>query len=278
MRTRQSALRRCGHRYVHFTPWDFRGESWLSPAETYADPGKCVWCRCRAPSHHSAMTIRTKIWLTLLAITVPLAAEAQSPSTLNMLQKDLALKPDLRSGEHLYIQYCSACHHRSGWGSGPREVPTLAGQQDSYLLEQLLQFSNLERKKDEMHEVVAKPEINSPQSLRDVSAYIASKPHNPRSDRGDGTQRLTGERVFMQSCVICHGKNGEGNRDDLIPAIGGQQYGYLLVRLNNFAKQHGAVEQGALEPAVINVLAGLSHSELKAVADYVSRLPALQAP
>lgn len=32
------------------------------------------------------------------------------------------------------------------------------------------------------------------------------------------------------------------------------------------------------EPAVVNVLAGLSQSELQAVADYVSRLPALQAP
>ena len=240
--------------------------------------GEMRMVHCRRASQHLAMDIQTKIRVTLLAVMAPLACVAQSPSTLNMLQKDLALKPDLQNGEHLYIQYCSACHHRNGWGSGPREVPTLAGQQDSYLLEQLLQFSNLERRKDEMHEVVTKPQIANPQSLRDVSAYIAAKPRNPRSDRGDGTQLAAGERVFAQSCVICHGKNGEGNRDDLIPAIGGQQYGYLLVRLNNFAKQHGAVEQGALEPAVVNLLAGLSPADLKAVADYVSRLPALQAP
>ena len=224
------------------------------------------------------MSIRAKIFVTLLAATVSWACDAQSTTTLNMLQKSLALKPNMHSGEHLFIQYCSGCHHRSGWGSGRREVPTLAGQQDSYLLEQLLQFSNLERKKDEMHEVAAKPQINSPQSLRDVSAYIASRLRNPRSDRGDGTQLLAGERVYVQSCAICHGKNGEGHRDDLIPAVGGQQYGYLLVRLNNFARQHGAVERGSVEPAVINLLAGLSPSELKAVADYVSRLPALQAP
>jgi cytochrome c553 len=229
-------------------------------------------------SHHSGMTIRVRIWLALLAVTAPLAGEAQSMSTLSMLQKNLALQPDPRSGEHLYIQYCSACHQRSGWGNGPREVPTLAGQQDSYLLEQLLQFSNLERKKDEMHEVVSRAQISSPQSLRDVSAYVAGKPRNPRSDRGDGTQLSTGARVYKQSCFICHGKNGEGNRDDLIPAIGGQQYGYLLVRLSNFAKQHGGIEQGALEPAVVNLLAGLSQPERQAVADYVSRLPALQGP
>lgn len=224
------------------------------------------------------MTIRAKIWLALLACAAPLACEAQSTSSLNMLQKALALQPDVRNGEHLYIQHCSGCHHRSGWGSGPREVPTLAGQQDSYLLEQLLLFSNLERKKDEMHEVVSRAQIRSPQSLRDVSAYVAGKPRNPRSDRGDGAQLPTGARVYKQSCFICHGKNGEGNRDDLIPAIGGQQYGYLLVRLNNFAKQHGGIEQGALEPAVVNLLAGLSQPELQAVADYVSRLPALQGP
>lgn len=222
------------------------------------------------------MKKRAKIWLTLLAAAVPLACEAQTTATLNTLQKYLALQPDLQNGEHLFIQHCSACHHRSGWGSGPREVPTLAGQQDSYLLEQLLQFSNLERKKDEMHEVVTRPQIKSPQSLRDVSAYIAARPRNPHPDRGDGTQLPTGARVYAQSCLICHGKNGEGNRDDLIPAIGGQQYGYLLVRLNNFAKQHGSVEQGGLEPAVVNLLAGLSQPELQAVADYVSRLPALQ--
>ncbi len=238
--------------------------------------GEMRICRARRPAHHAVMTTRTRIWLTLLAVVAPLACEAQSTSTLNMLQKALALQPDLQNGEHLFIQYCSTCHHRSGWGSGPREVPTLAGQQDSYLLEQLLQFANLERKKNEMHEVVTKPQIRSQQSLRDVSAYIAARPGNPHPDRGDGTQLATGERVYAQSCSICHGRSGEGNRDDLIPAIGGQQYGYLLVRLNNFAKQHGHMEQGSMEPAVVNLLAGLSPPELKAVADYVSRLPALQ--
>jgi cytochrome c553 len=224
------------------------------------------------------MSIRAKIWLILIAAATPYTCEAQSVATLSMLQKALALTPDPQSGEHLYIQYCATCHHRSGWGSGPREVPSLAGQQDSYLLEQLLQFSNLERKKDEMHAVVEKPQIDSPQSLRDVSAHIADRPRNPRTDRGDGTQLLTGGRVYAQSCATCHGRNGEGDRNDLIPAIGGQQYGYLLVRLRHFAQQHGAVELGSAEPAVVNLLAGLSPTEIKAVADYTSRLTALQAP
>jgi cytochrome c553 len=224
------------------------------------------------------MSIRTKLGLLLLAAS-PLACEAQSMTTLNQLQKTMALTPDLHRGESLYVQYCSACHLRSGWGSGPREVPSLAGQADVYLLEQLIQFSVLDRKKAEMHEVVSKPELASPQAMRDVSAYASQRPRNPSPDRGDGTRLPTGERVYAQSCATCHGADGEGNAADLIPAIGGQQYGYLLVRLRHFAQNHGPQPgNGGVEPAVVDLFARLSGDELKAVADYTSRLRALRKP
>jgi cytochrome c553 len=231
----------------------------------------------RRESQHATMWKPLKDWILLVAAAAPLVCQAQSTATLNMLQRALALTPDLQNGEHLYLQYCAACHQRSGWGNGPREVPALAGQQESYLLEQLLRFSNLERKKIEMHAVVTKPQVESPQSIRDVTAYIASRPRNPGPDHGDGTQLHVGEQVYARSCMICHEKDGAGNRDDLIPAIGGQQYGYLLVRLGNFAREPAAVEHGSMEPAVVNLLVGLSSTELKAVADYTSRLTALRA-
>jgi cytochrome c553 len=214
-----------------------------------------------------------RLVLILLPMAASFACQAQSMTTLNLLQKNMVLTPNLESGEHLYIQYCSACHHRSGWGSGPREVPTLAGQQDLYLLEQLIQFSISERVKNEMHRVVTKAEVASPQSLRDVSAYIAGRPRNPDPARGDGTRLRTGEKVYTQSCSICHGKDGAGDSQDLIPAIGGQQYGYLLVRLHELSQDH----LSEVEPAVIDILGGLSPADLQAVADYTSRLPALRA-
>jgi len=211
-----------------------------------------------------------------LVIAVSGVCEAQSITTPKDLERAMALQPDLHNGELLYIQYCSGCHRRSGWGSGPREVPTLAGQHDGYLLEQLIKFSTLDRTKPEMHEVVIKPELANSQALRDVSSYIASRPGNPSPDRGDGTRAGKGARLYAQSCAICHGGNGEGSREDFIPAIGGQQYGYLLVRLRAFAQDHGSQERGTLEPAVVNVLSRLSPEDIKAVADYTSRLPAMR--
>ena len=235
----------------------------------------------RERPQHRPMQLRAPLVLLFAMLTVCAASalEAQSTTTLKLLQKAMTLTPDPQSGEHLYIQYCSACHLRSGWGNGPREVPALAGQQDVYLLEQLIQFSEGERKKNEMHEVVTKPEVASPQVLRDVSSYVAHLPRNRTPEPGDGAQLQTGERLYAQSCLICHGKNGGGNADDLIPAIGGQQYRYLLVRLRHFAQDHGAQQPSAgVEPAVVNFLSRLSPEEIKAVADYTSRLPALRGP
>jgi len=223
------------------------------------------------------MRTRNALGLTFVLAAASCVCEAQSTATLNLLQKAMALQPDQHEGELSYLRYCAACHRRNGWGNGPREVPTLAGQQDSYLLEQLIKFSNRDRDKPEMHEVVTKPQLADPQSLRNVSSYIASRPRDPSPERGDGTLVEKGARLYAQSCAICHGNDGEGDRDDVIPAIGGQQYHYLLVRLRAFSRNHASQERGTLEPAVVNVLSKLTPDDIKAVADYTSRLPALRA-
>jgi cytochrome c553 len=221
---------------------------------------------------HLKTSVNILMLLGTAAIAAPGACDAQSATTFALMKDTMALTPDLHSGEHIYLQYCSACHKRSGWGSGPREVPTLAGQEEFYLLEQLLQFSVFERVKEEMHAVVARPQIARPQALRDVSAYIARQPRNPDPDRGDGTHLRAGERIYRESCATCHGKVGEASPADLIPAVGGQQYGYLLVQLHNIAKGH----RKNLPPAIIDFVAALPPAGIESVADYMSRLPALK--
>jgi cytochrome c553 len=203
----------------------------------------------------------------------PLACEAQSEATITQLQKSMTLTPDPQHGEHLYNQYCSPCHRPSAWGSAARKVPTLAGQQSLYLLEQLIQFSVRDRTNATMHRVVSNPEIDSPQGMRDVSAYVAGRPLNPNPDTGPGAKLDVGQRVYVQACATCHGTDGAGSQEDLIPAIGGQRYGYLIVRLGEFSNQHATY----LEPAVVNILGALSPREIQAVAAYTSSLPALRA-
>lgn len=216
----------------------------------------------------------------IVGFTLGLATQtcpAQSMSTLDTLQKSLELTPDPSHGRHTYAEHCVACHRRDGWGNGKQAIPELAGQQDAYLLEQLLQFSTGERRNAAMHALIKRPEFTQPQTLRDLSVFLSNQPLNPRAEHGNGARLSVGERVYRESCAICHGSTGAGAREDLIPAIGGQHYRYLLVRLRHFSQDHGPSERGSLEPAVINVLSGLSASELAAVADYTSRLPALQS-
>ncbi|HEY0341354.1 MAG TPA: c-type cytochrome [Steroidobacteraceae bacterium] len=223
---------------------------------------------------HNIAPMRSQLILSLILLAAaPLACEAQSTATLRLLQNAMTLTPDTGNGEHLYNQYCSACHQPSAWGNGPHKIPSLAGQQSLYLLEQLIQFSVRDRTQAAMHRVVTQPEITSAQAQRDISAYVAALPLNPNPDSGAGTQLHVGKRLYTQTCAICHGNDGAGSAEDLIPAIGGQRYGYLTVRLREFPREHTDL----LEPALADVLRGLSPSELQAVAAYTSSLPALRA-
>lgn len=231
-------------------------------------------CRNRVRPQHASMQVRIIFCLGLALAAASGTCEAQRAATLSLVQKAMALPADERNGELLYVENCSGCHRTTGWGNGPRQVPTLAGQQETYLLEQLFKFATLVRKRAEMHEVVTKPVFADPQSLRDVSSYIASRRRDPSPDRGEGTQAGTGGRLYAQSCAICHGNDGEGNREDVVPAIGGQQYGYLLMRLRAFTQDHVSLERGSSEPLAVN-LPNLPADEIEAVADYTSRLTAL---
>jgi cytochrome c553 len=183
----------------------------------------------------------------------------------------MAAAPDAPHGEVLYLKHCTRCHSPAGWGKGPAAVPSLAGQREYYLIEQLIQVSTLERNVPEMHRVLTAPDLDRPQAVRDLAAYLAHAPRDPHSEQGSGRDLSKGEQVYKRQCAMCHGKNGEGSEDEPIPAVGGQHYDYLLTQLRGFAAGH----RGTVEPPVLDFTAGLSSPELAAVADYMSRLSPL---
>lgn len=193
---------------------------------------------------------------------------AATPRAFELLRAAMAANPEPRHGEALYLKQCSRCHSRAAWGKGAAAVPSLAGQREYYLIEQLAQISSLERNVPEMHRVLASPEIDRPQAMRDLAAYLAHEPPNARPEKGSGRDLASGERAYRRQCALCHGKDGEGSDDEPIPALAGQHYTYVLTQLHGFAAGH----RGTVEPPVLDFAGGLSPQELAAVADYVSRL------
>jgi cytochrome c553 len=176
--------------------------------------------------------------------------------------------PDPRHGEALYLRHCVPCHGGRAWGDGPREIPSLAGQREAYLIEQLTRFASGERPGSEMHgpamhDTLRAADLNRPAAIRDLAAYLARASAAPRAEQGQGRALAAGKSVYLRACVGCHGEDGAGADGGPAPRIAGQHFRYLLSRLREFGSAH----RGSV-PAV-----ALSAEEQQALADYISRLP-----
>ncbi|WP_158817789.1 cytochrome c [Methylocapsa sp. S129] len=76
---------------------------------------------------------------------------------------------DVKAGREK-AQKCEACHGLDGLSKIP-EAPSLAGQNEQYINEQLNAFKSGERKNDMMSLIV--PTL-SPQDIEDLAAYYAA--------------------------------------------------------------------------------------------------------
>jgi len=199
-----------------------------------------------------------------------LIATAQSPAVANLVAKASATQPHVKLGRVVYEKRCKSCHGATAWGDGSEDVPSLAGQRELYLVTQLAQFATQERNGSTMHEATSTADVNNPQSIRDLAAYLSRAPANPHPKHKDAdeTAAASGESLFQRNCAMCHGTAAQGSSEEPIPALAGQHYDYTLIQLKSFARGH----RGQVEAPVIDFTAGLSDEEQKGIADYLSRL------
>src|SRR5215467_2798810 len=128
-------------------------------------------------------------WLALPAVAAEVAAAAPATGA-----------PDPQHGEVLYLRHCVPCHGGRAWGDGPREIPSLAGQREAYLIEQLTRFASGERPGSEMHgpamhDTLKASDLNRSAAIRDLAAYLARAPSAAKAERGQGRSLADGKRV-----------------------------------------------------------------------------------
>jgi cytochrome c553 len=216
-----------------------------------------------------------RISVMLLAVALAsAAATAASAPGVELAAKALAVTPDPEHGKILYLKHCAACHSPHAWGDGPREIPALAGQRESYLVEQLARFATGAREGSAMHgpamyEALQPADVNRPQAIGDLAAYLSRAGRNPHPEHSEGQALALGKRTYTSGCAACHGSDGAGSDTGSIPAIGGQHYPYLLAQLSGFVSGRRSHSLGASTV--------LSEAEQQAVADYVSRLAYLSS-
>lgn len=176
---------------------------------------------------------------------------------------------------------CAACHGADG--NAPNPIwPKLAGQGEKYLLKQLRDIKDGDRKVLEMTGIVAG--LND-QDLQDLAAYYAAGSMQLSGAKSDDAALLKlGEKVFragdpergVVACIGCHSPTGAGNAPAGFPRLSGQNPAYV-------EKQLKAFRTGADDPSnptarlndgdartMRDVAATLSDRQIKALANYIA--------
>lgn len=151
---------------------------------------------------------------------------------------------------------CAGCHGNAGVSVG-LPGPTLAGQNQAYLIEALTAYKTGKRDNPLMKAMVGSL---SDGDIADVAAYYASLKCNVALESDQAAVRAAGVAV----CTNCHGANGISANHDA-PNLAGQTKDYLASALKSYASE-------ARSHAVMSVLIkGTNEAEVEKIATYYAR-------
>lgn len=191
--------------------------------------------------------------------------------TANELEAAGSLTPNLISGKKLY-GICAGCHGKDGWGSADGVYPELAGQHKNVLLKQLIDVRSKRRDIPVMYPFTQPETLGDLQAMVDVVGYIATLSPSLNNGKGpwgaDTPEYRHGKALFIETCTLCHGDQGEGSNDRAIPRIQGQHYAYML-------RQFKHIRDGQRRNAdfgMVMVIKMFADEDMQRVINYVSRL------
>jgi cytochrome c553 len=198
--------------------------------------------------------------------TAPLLANAQMKPAPTV---------DPARGQQIATQVCAACHGADG-NSQAAANPRLAQQHSEYLYKQLLDYTVRQGQQRPARENAIMNGFASQLSdddKRNVSAWFAAQTAALNTARNKQTLEL-GQRIWraglpekaLPACSGCHNPAGLGIPTQY-PRLAAQHAEYVETTLKDF-------RQGTRRnnPAMQEIAAKLSDSEIRAVADFVQGL------
>jgi cytochrome c553 len=156
--------------------------------------------------------------------------------------------------------FCFNCHGEQGI-SIQADIPNLAGQPPTYLLEQIRRFGDGRRRDAFMQGLIkALPEDEK----LNIALYYAVQPLRP-SAGGGGNPEL-GKPLYAKLCQNCHGDTGRGNQ--VTPTLAGQQFAYLVKSTQRYRDRTGERQHKEMSEAV----ARMSNEDIKHVSAFLTRM------
>ncbi|MFT5482187.1 MAG: cytochrome c553 [Halieaceae bacterium] len=187
-----------------------------------------------------------------------------------------AMAGDPAAGEAKSL-VCGACHGADGNSLVP-SFPKLAGQNERYLLKQLMDIKSGARVVPTM---AGQLTAMSEEDMANLAAFYASKTNSGGKTAAE--KAGLGEDVYrggiasrgVAACTACHSPTGTGNAPAGFPALAGQHADYIASQLRAFRKgaqdDSGRTNDGDTR-IMRDIAFGMSDKEIDAVASYIAGL------
>jgi len=150
------------------------------------------------------------------------------------------------------VGQCNNCHGTNGSSEKPK-IPTLAGQDVSYLFHAIKAYKSGARKHEDMQKAVMDL---SQEDIKNITTYYGNQKPLAVKER-----ILVSPKVLSKKCDRCHGEDGFST-DPLIPRLAGQIPSYIVSALQDYKAVR---RKNSMMKAMSDVL---SLSEMNAIAEY----------
>jgi len=163
---------------------------------------------------------------------------------------------DIKAGEQKAAS-CAGCHGSKGQSSNP-QWPNLAGQQSTYLVNQLNAFKAGTRNNPIMQGIAANL---GAEDITNIAAYFSSL---QAVSAGGYPALVKSGQSEAAVCLGCHGAAAQGNGQ--FPRLAGQHPEYLIKQLKSF--KEGARKNGPMQA----IAANLTEESIDELAAYLGSL------
>lgn len=124
----------------------------------------------------------------------------------------------------LPIALCETCHGAGGASQTP-DIPSIAGQNEPYLLESLKELQGDRSSSPVMQGILRDRPVDE---LRGLARHFASRPYVRRPQEVDATKAARGREAYERLCQICHHDEGRSTTYAEYPLLAGQDMSYML--------------------------------------------------
>ena len=219
-----------------------------------------------------------------LGLGLALAAFGQFAGASLGLSASEAVAKTKHPGKRLYMRKtCVACHGRNG-KRAIQDYPNVAGQEKSYLANQIMDIVNGKRtgglnaqgkpRAEAMRGALVTPE-GQPRITKEEAVQIAdwlaslepAKPNPPKDLKPEDI--AAGEKLYKKKrCFTCHGKKGDKPLKGY-PYIAGQKYEYIIHQMQDIRDKK---RTNGKTKAMFNFVRKLTDDEIRKIAAWLSTI------